>query len=98
VAARVGAIDRVADETDLEIVSHAHLSEADNILAPDCKYFDDSERTNLLRYCNRADPRKPRGKGACGLLVVFPDSCPNNSIPVLHAANNRWEGLFRRYN
>jgi hypothetical protein len=30
-------------------------------------------------------------------VVVFPDRCPNNSIPVLHVSHQRWRGLFPRH-
>jgi len=43
----------------------------------------------------------PLGYGGQGLLVVFPDTCPNNSLPILHsqahpASKRKWNPLFPR--
>lgn len=39
----------------------------------------------------------PMGFGDLGLLVVFSDTCPNNSLPILHAGQpNIWKPLFER--
>ncbi len=41
----------------------------------------------------------PLGYGNLGLLVVFPDNCPNNSLPILHGygkSQNGWRPLFPR--
>ena len=46
-------------------------------------------------------PDEPLGFGNQGLLVVFPDTCPNNSLPILHSGSRRdaqtqWKPLFPR--
>lgn len=41
----------------------------------------------------------PLGYGGLGLLVVFPDNCPNNSLPILHGqgkGEKGWRPLFHR--
>lgn len=43
--------------------------------------------------------RAPLGFGQSGLLVVFPNTTPNNSLPILHSAAKSgaaWEPLFPR--
>ncbi|RUU22748.1 hypothetical protein EOD10_05775 [Mesorhizobium sp. M7A.T.Ca.TU.009.01.3.2] len=40
---------------------------------------------------------EPLGFGDMGLLVVFNDTCPNNSLPILHASKtSTWNALFER--
>jgi hypothetical protein len=46
-------------------------------------------------------PRSPLGFSDQGLLVVFPTTTPNNSLPILHSfsrasAGKRWIPLFER--
>jgi len=98
VAAYPLALRRIANETSLELVPHVHLSEADNVFSSHCHHFNATEREALFKFCTQANAKEPKGHGECGLLVVFAHSCPNNSIPVLHTSNSKWEGLFRRYN
>lgn len=95
VGATVSARDRIARETEMSLVTDVLLNEQDNVFAS--RFFTPDEKANLLRYCELGDRKKPRGWGDCGLLVVFAHRCPNDSVPVLHADNRKWEGLFRRH-
>ncbi len=87
---------KILAETNIKLIQHAALTDKDSIFAPACTHFTDAEKQTLLTYCRRADPRQPRGWGECGFVIVFAHRCPNNSIPVLHARNRRWTGLFER--
>lgn len=96
VAASLAAVERITHETELEVVMGITLDASDDVFSDTCIHFSDQEKERLLHYCRRADRAKPRGWGNCGFLVVFSHNCPNNSIPILHVSNTRWEGLFRR--
>lgn len=93
----IAARNRISQETGLTVVSSIELSDRDNIFSEACTHFTNEEKDVLLNYCHKADARHPRGFGDCGFVLVLEHKCPNNSIPILHSRNSRWEGLFRRY-
>ena len=88
---------RVGEETLIQLVCGQELSESDNLFAKACKHFNDGDKATLLDYAARADKRRPKGYGDCGLLVVFQHRCPNNSVAFLHAESNKWDPLFPRH-
>ena len=97
VAATSDALSRITSETEMEPICGSTLNLKDNVFHPHCTHFSSGEKNVLLRYCARADAVRPRGFGDSGLLLVFAHRCPNNTIPILHATNKDWHGLFARY-
>lgn len=97
VAATSVALERITNETDMEPLCGTTLPPSANIFSPTCRHFADKEKLGLLEYCKRADRTNPKGHRDCGLVVVLAHRCPNNSIPVLHANHNDWQGLFPRH-
>jgi len=97
VATSISARRRIHDSTDLEVVSQIQLDDRACIFSDECIYFEEKEKKRIMHYCKQADPREPSGYGCCGFVIVFAHRCPNNTIPILHAQNRRWEGIFRRY-
>ena len=96
VVASVGARKKINEKTDMVALANAELRNGDNIFHDSCGHFSKTDKRNLLVYCKKTKPDEPRGYGDSGLLIVFAHRCPNNTIPVLHESNARWEGLFRR--
>jgi hypothetical protein len=96
VAATSAAIQRIRDDTEMEVRCCTRLQSSDNIFATECEHFTEEEKASLLRYCRAANKNIPKGFGDCGLLLVFVHRCPNNTIPVLHANHDDWVGLFPR--
>jgi hypothetical protein len=79
------------------LISAHELHEGDNVFSDDCLHFAKLDRAKLFHYGRLASRRHPMGFGDCGFLVVFQHRTPNNSIPILHADNRRWTGLFLRH-
>jgi hypothetical protein len=87
---------RVQNETGVLLRSGNDLLESDNFFHGNCTHFSRDEKDRILRYCDRANKKFPRGFGECGLLTIMQHRAPNNSLPILHARNSRWTGLFPR--
>ena len=49
------------------------------------------------KYGSKLDKRQPLGYADGQLLVVFRDTCPNNSLPILRDTKKFWIPLFRRH-
>ncbi|WP_158848098.1 AAA family ATPase [Algibacter sp. L1A34] len=72
------------------------------------KCFDDNsliypkpiEREKAKRICEKIgvklEKRHPLGYGNCQATVVFPTTCPNNSLPILWKETTDWKPLFKR--
>jgi len=65
-------------------------------------WCNESERDRARALCTRLGTglyKHALGFGGQGLLLVFPDTCPNNSLPILFAGRagaNAWNPLFPR--
>jgi hypothetical protein len=97
VAASKAARHRISGETAICPMPAHELHDSDNVFSDQCKHFTKADRTRLLHYGQIADKRCPMGFGDCGFVVVFQHRPPNNSIPILHADNSKWTGLFPRH-
>lgn len=95
-ACRMGR-ELVHRKTDLTLVAAHELTDSDNLFSDACRHFTNAEKATFRSYCSRANTQEPDGYGKCGLVVVFAHRCPNNSVPALHAAHNRWRGVFPRH-
>ncbi len=96
VAATDSALTRIADETEMQPICATRLTRKDDIFHADCGHFSQGEKNTILNHCTRADPQRPKGYGESGLLVVLAHQTPNNTIPILHATRDEWQGLFPR--
>ena len=101
-SARIAKIEKVDVEfRSCEILPPDAFAFPEN--EPVWRSSDEAERAKSL--CNDLGrsiyPRSPFGYGGLGLLVVFPTTVPNNSLPVLHSpartsSQRRWKPLFPR--
>ncbi|MBW2940538.1 hypothetical protein KXJ70_07125 [Zhongshania sp. CAU 1632] len=68
-----------------------------------CAWGDEIERQKAKALCSRLGAqvasKSPLGYGGVGLLLVFPDRCPNNTLPIFHSDSDgdfQWRALFPR--
>jgi hypothetical protein len=65
-------------------------------------WVDEHERDRAKALCVRLGTglyKEPLGFGSQGLLLTFPDTCPNNTLPILFASRggaNPWTALLPR--
>ena len=97
-AATEGAIEKIMELEYLEeLLLSRVISRDSDIFADDNPVFSEAEKERVFPYCKRADRKRPKGFGDCGLLFVLSHKTPNNSLPILHANSSSWRGLFPRY-
>jgi hypothetical protein len=94
-------IDEIAD-VDLDFRSSEVLTSQD-FAFPNTFASEDEARAKALcvNLGSNIYPNDPLGFGGLGILVVFPTTVPNNSLPILHSSARtssprKWEPLFPR--
>jgi hypothetical protein len=94
-------IDKIAD-VDLDFRSSEVLTSQD-FAFPNASASEDEARAKALcvNLGSYIYPNDPLGFGGLGILVVFPTTVPNNSLPILHSSartssQRKWEPLFPR--
>ncbi len=90
------AIDEIEDKTDLSILYHNTLGKRDNIFSTQNATFNNNEKEVIKKYCQKTKIKDSLGFGDNGLLLVFQDSTPNNTIGVIRSNSSDFKGLFPR--
>jgi hypothetical protein len=77
------------------------LSESDKCFSENSRIFPQSiQRKQARDICYhqglKLEPNNPLGFGDCQATIVFPHSCPNNSLPILWKETKDWKPLFKR--
>jgi hypothetical protein len=100
------ARELVGDYRDrVEILAAILLNDSDRCFTDSSKIIPDPEQRNeFRRFCTSVAQEKMRGLPSRfwlgyeenGALVVFSDSVPNNSVPILWYGGGSWMPLFPR--
>ncbi len=77
------------------------LNNADKCFDESSKIFvNPNERNEAKNVCheigNKLEKSHPLGYGNCQTTIIFPTTCPNNSLPILWKASKDWTPLFER--
>ncbi len=95
-AATSSAMSRLETLEEISVKAEMVLGPETNVFSDENTSFRASEKEELLLYCRKADRKRPKGWGDCGLLLVISTKTPNNSIPILHTSSRKWNGIFPR--
>jgi hypothetical protein len=97
-------VEKTIAELDfpMEVFVCDPLGEADRAFSEESTLFlTEADRTHAYDLCYRIgldlENQHPLGYNTCQGLVVFEDSCPNNSLPILWKAAKAWTPLFPRF-
>lgn len=99
----IGKIEKKLKELNLDIQPHLCdvLDESAKCFSDESSIFTDSSDRKRAEdiassYGIRLQKRAPLGYGDCQATIVFEDSCPNNSLPILWDKSKNWIPLFER--
>ena len=100
-------IRKKLEELDLNVEFQigSQLDENEKIFSTNSRYFEDEDKKKdakaiISYYGEKIESKTPLGYLDFQLGVVFPDNCPNNSLPILRgsirSANFNWDPIFYR--
>ncbi len=106
----INELSKMGKKSDkLEIVYGLFLDSKVNCLKEGSIIFSKSERDNIWHLCDQYFPKLEGhpdvktsgdevkyGYRRTGILLVLHRNCPNNTLPVIWAENEDWNGLFSR--
>lgn len=88
-------------EISMKVIICDLLDEDDKCFSADSFIFDDAtQRENAKKlaygYGEKLVKDNPLGYGGCEAVVVFENTCPNNTLPILWKEAKDWTPLFKR--
>ena len=86
---------------NIKIIIHEPLNENNKCFSENSKIFTNSiqkkEAEDLCwNFGNKLVSNNPLGYGNCQVAIIFPETCPNNCLPILWAKNKDFIPLFER--
>lgn len=84
-----------------EVIIMDAMDEKNKCFSDSSEYIKDMHERILTReLCNeiglKLEKKHPLGYNDCQLAIVFPNTCPNNSLPIFWKKTKEWEPLFER--
>lgn len=96
-------IERRISKLPLQIQVHVcdHLDDKDRVFSERTRFFQDAtQRIEALALCREIgstlEKKQPLGYGDSQLAVIFEETAPNNSLPILWKQKKGWVALFPR--
>ena len=89
-------------DLDIEIHFGQSFNEDEKVFSNTSRYFASEEERKKVEailidhYGTKVDHRRPRGYNDSEIAIVFPENCPNNSLPILWKSAKSWQPLFPR--
>jgi hypothetical protein len=86
---------------NIKIIVHEPLDEKDKCFSISSKIFTNPQkRKEAENLCwdkgKKLVNKNPLGYGDCQATVIFPDTCPNNCLPILWKETKDFKPLFKR--
>ena len=80
---------------------HEPLTESDKCFSESSKFFNNPQkRKEAENLCwekgKELVSKNPLGYGNCQAIIIFPDTCPNNCLPILWKETKNFKPLFKR--
>lgn len=77
------------------------LNNSDKVFNEDSHIFNNpNEKLEAKNICSdigiKLEKNHPLGYGDCQAAIVFPNTCPNNSLPIFWKSGKDWTPLFER--
>lgn len=82
-----------------ELIAEEHFAFSQNANIWTSEEESRRAKALCLKHGQLVHKENPLGYGDQGLLLIFPDNCPNNTLPILHSDEQRdggWTSLFPR--
>lgn len=97
-------VEKAIEQLDMPVICQVCelLDEQNQCFSDQSIMFPDKDQRDFakqvsMRYGRNLEKKWPLGYGDLGLAVVFENSCPNNSLPILWAEDTNWMPLFKRH-
>ena len=98
------SIIKKIEDLNLKVDVHfgKQFGEEERIFSGKSRYFSSEDKKRDMEvilvehFGHKVDKSRPKGYNDSEVAIVFPEKCPNNSLPVFWKSKADWTPLFRR--